>query len=457
MTIEQELVSNVLDIRFEDFDPATVDYAKIRIIDTVGALVGGLHSSGADMMLDMVREWGGRPESTVLGASEKLPAANAVLAMGVMARSNDFEPAGGPDIQGAKSPGHYSATSVPTALAIAEKLGLSGRDLISALILGDDLATRIGAAGAGPWDLGWDPAATCPRFAAAAVAGKLMGFNRDQMVNALGIVLTQISGTMLPAMEYTHSFKIGQGLAGWNGIISADLARRGFTGPVDFLFGSFGYYQQYCREVRKEILTVDLGKKFYGDEEFKLFPCCRGNHSSLETALKLVQAHNIDYSGIKEIQIDLSPSWKGSFLIQPFQAERSPQASAILNLYYNVASVFLRKAVKLEHFTDKAVKDPRIAEIIKLIKLNLTATGKRMASRIIISMKDGSEFSGSTEVPRGDYRLAPLTQDEIKSKFFTNTAFSGAISLKKSEKALGLLENLEKQDNLTELIAALTP
>ena len=457
MTIEKDLVSHILETSFNDFDAATVSYAKIRIIDTIGAMLGGLHSNGADMMLDMVKEWGGKKESTILGIGDKVPAASAVLAMGVMARSNDFEVAGGPDINGAKSPGHYSATSVPTALAVTEKLGLSGRDLITALILGDDLAVRIGAAGAGPWDLGWDPAATCPRFAAAAIAGKLMGLDQDRMLNALGIVLTQISGTMLPTMEYTHSFKISQGLAAWNGVISTDLAGRGFTGPFDFLFGKFGYYQQYCREVRKEVITTDLGTKYYGDEEFKLFPCCRGNHSSVETTLRLVRQHNIDSAMVKEIQVDIAPSWKGSFLIQPFKPDQSPQAAAILNLYYNIANIILRKDIKLEHYTEEAVTDPRITELIQKIKINPTVAGKRMFSRIIIRMECGGEFSDSTEVPRGDYRVAPLTPEEITSKFFTNTAFSGAISRKKSEKALNLLEHLEDQDTVTELIRALKP
>jgi len=97
------------------------------------------------------------------------------------------------------------------------------------------------------------------------------------------------------------------------------VASRGFSGPKDPLMGQFGYYQQFCREVNAEIITKDLGKTFYADEEFKLYPCCRGNASSVETALKLIQGNNLNVAGIKEINIDLSPFWKGSFLVQPFK------------------------------------------------------------------------------------------------------------------------------------------
>ena len=128
MTVTEQLVQNVIDIEFGDFDSDTLRYAKLRITDTLGALLGGVRSSGANMMFDLIRGWGGQPESSILGTQEKIPSANAALVMGIMARSNDLEPAGGPDIDGSKSPGHYSATSVPTAIALTERLGLGGRD-----------------------------------------------------------------------------------------------------------------------------------------------------------------------------------------------------------------------------------------------------------------------------------------------------------------------------------------
>jgi 2-methylcitrate dehydratase PrpD len=457
MSISQELIRNVVQREFGDFDSQTLDYAKIRILDTIGSMIGGLHSSGVDMMLDIVRTWGGKEESTLIGIGGKFPAANTVLVLGIAARSNDLEPAGGPEIDGKRSPGHYSATTVPTALAMAEKLGLSGKDLITALVLGDDAASRIGTAGAGPWDLGWDPAGTCSRFGAALVAGKLMGLNEEQLLNALGIAFMQISGSMLAVMDYTHSSKLSQGLAGWNGIISAELARRGFSGPQDPLMGQFGYYQQFCREVNPEIITRDLGKIFYADEEFKLYPCCRGNASSVETALKLISEHHLDVSGIQEIYIDLNPFWKGSFLIQPFKIGPCSQVSAILNLNYSVASAILRRNSVLENYTDEAIRDPEVLELANKIRINTASKGKRMSCVIRVRMQDNREYSAATEIPRGDYISQPLTKNEIIAKFKSSVAFSRAIPLENAERAIDLLDRLEKLTDLDALVAALTP
>lgn len=457
MTITQDLVRNIVNTKFADFDSRTLDYAKIRILDTVGSLLGGINSSGVDMMLDIVKTWGGRAESTLLGIGGKYPAASAVLVNGIAARSNDMEPAGGAEIDGKKSPGHYSATTVTTALAMAEKLGLGGKDLLTALIVGDDTACRIGAAGAAPWDIGWDPAGTCSRFGSAVIAGKLMGQNEKQMLNSIGIAFMQISGSMIACMDYTHSSKLLQGVAGWNGILSAELAQRGFSGPQDPLMGQFGYYQQFSREVKTEVITRDLGKKFYADEEFKLYPCCRGNASSVETTLKLVKENNIDVSKVKEIHVDLTPFWVGSFLIQPFKIGPCTQISAILNLRYNVASALLRKSSILENYTDKAINDPAIVELTNKIKINTDAAGKRMSCRIRVIMLDNKEFSAFVEVPRGDYNSNPITKDEIIAKFKASVAFSRAISADNVSKAIEMLDRLEKLDNLNELIGVLTP
>jgi 2-methylcitrate dehydratase PrpD len=457
MTIAQEIIRNILNTQYSDFDAYTLDYAKIRVLDTIGALIGGIHSSGVDMMLDLVRSWGGREESTLLGIGGKFPAVNTVLVMGIAARSNDLEPAGGAEIDGKKSPGHYSATTVTTALAMTEKLGLGGKEMITALILGDDAASRIGAAGAGPWDIGWDPAGTCSRFGSALVAGKLMGLNEEQMLNALGLAFMQISGSMLAVMDYTHSSKLLQGVAGWNGMMSAELAQRGFSGPKDPLLGQFGYYQQFCREVKTDIITKDLGKKFYGDEEFKLYPCCRGNASSVETTLKLVRENNIDASRIKEINIDLNPFWKGSFLIQPFKIGPCAQVSAILNLSYNVASALLRKSSKLENYIDEAIRDPQVRELANKIRINTDSSGKRMSCRIRVTTLDNQEYSAYVEVPRGDLTSNPITKDEIIDKFKASAVFSRTVTAEKAKRAIDMLKRLEELKDLTELIAVLTP
>ena len=145
MSIVAELVKNVLETPFEAFDESIVERAKDRIIDVVGCIIGGANASGNSIIVDLMRWWGGKKESTILVHGGKFPSHNAALINCVMSRSYDFEPAG-PLVEGKSTPAHLSGTTVPTAIAVAEQKGASGKDLLTALILGDDLASRIIAA-----------------------------------------------------------------------------------------------------------------------------------------------------------------------------------------------------------------------------------------------------------------------------------------------------------------------
>jgi 2-methylcitrate dehydratase PrpD len=455
MSIIEQLVGNVLDTGYDNLDRETAAQAKLRIIDTIGAVVCGADAPGCAMVLDVVREWGGRKESTIPVYGDSVPAASAALVTSIMARSWDIEPAGGAEIRGRICPGHYSATTVPVVFAVAERLGLGGQDIITALVVGDDLACRIGSAGGNPMSIGWEPSGMSSRFAAAAITAKMLGLNGKQLTNALGIALNQVGGTMQTVFDGTHCFKLNQGTAAWNGIFSAELAARGFTGPADPLLGKFGYFDMYGTEVEPEILTDNLGQIFYADGEFKIYPCCRGTHAAIESAMKLVGEHSLEPEDIEEVVILIPAAQRDSFLAQPFTIGEVPQANAAFNLQYTVADAVLRKGVTLEHFTEESIKEPAITEFIKKVRIDPSLTGRSLAAGVKIITAGGRELAAFTEYPRGTFGQNPLTQEEIEDKFMANTAFSGAISRKKAAEALKLLGRLEEAADLKEILALL--
>lgn len=167
----------------------------------VGCLIAGANASGCGLVKDLLKEWGGKKESTILVHGGKIPADNAAMINSIMARSYDFEPVG-PFVDGRNTPGHISGTTVPTAIAVAEQRGMSGKDILTAIILGDDLASRINAASLFSLDQGWDCVGTANMFGATAIAGRLAGLNERQLVNALGIVVNQLSGTMQTFFDF---------------------------------------------------------------------------------------------------------------------------------------------------------------------------------------------------------------------------------------------------------------
>jgi 2-methylcitrate dehydratase PrpD len=455
MSIIDELARNILKISFEDFDPPTITRARARIIDTVGCIIAGANADGCSIVRDLIQDWGGKKEGTILVHGGKVPAHNAAMMNCVMARSYDFEPVG-PFVDGKNAPGHVSGTTVPTALTSAEQRGMSGKDLLTALILGDDLASRINAASVFTLDSGWDCVGTANMFGATAIAGKLAGLNEEQLVNAFGIVLNQLSGTMQTFFDGVHAFKLVQGLAARAAIFSVALADKGFKGVRDPLFSKYGYFALYCKAHNADVLTKDLGRAFYADNTIKPYPCCRANHASIDCALELVRKENVVPEEIEQIVVEV-PAAEYNFAVgQPFRIRDIPQIDAAFSLQYCIADAFLRGTVRLEHFSEEAIREPRVMEMIDRVRLTKSADpDKFLASRILLKTTKGDTYASEVGVPKGDDTFTPLSVDERKEKFMSSVAFSKTVPLDKAKKAFGLLERLEEVDDVTKIVKSL--
>jgi len=455
MSIMAELVRNILKTPFEAFEASVVERARMCLIDVIGCTIAGANASGCSMVIDLVKEWGGRKESTILVHGGKVPAHNAAMVNCIMARSHDFE-ACNPFVDGKAYPGHISGTTVPTTIALAEQQGASGRELLTALILGDDLAARINAASNFTLDSGWDCTGTANMFGATAIAGRLLHLDEHQMLNAFGIVVNQLAGTLQNIFDGAHAFKLPQGLAARAGIFSAALARKGFTGAKDPLLGKHGYFALYCRSYQPEILTKDLGGKFYGDVTIKPYPTCRVTHGAIDCALDLIHTYEIKPEDIEEVMVDISPAGRDFATGQPFRTGEVNQTSAAFSFQYTVANALLRKSVGLEHFTEESIRDPRIIELVGKIRLNTAVfPGSGYIAGLKVRMKQGKVFEKQVNVAKGIETLAPLSPAEKKEKFINNVAFSNTVSLEKAEKALGLLEKIEEVDNITKIVKLL--
>ncbi len=456
MSVASGLVRNVLNTSFENIDHEARERARGRLIDVVGCILGGARGSGCSMLIELAREWGGRGEGTILGHGLKVPAPHAAMINCVMARSYDFDPTG-PLVEGKSTPAHISATTVPTALTAAEQAGACGKELLTALILGDDLASRIVAAAES--GSGFETTGTANAFGAAAIAGRLRGLNEEQLLNAFGIVLNQLGGTFQNIFDGAHSFKLPQGLSAQAAMFSVALAAKGFTGVEDPLLSPHGYFALYCKSVpRIEVLTKNLGTQFYGDNSRKPFPGCRTNHAAIQCTIDLVTSHDIKAGDIDRVEVDVSASTLNFAVGRPFVIRRVPEVDAAFSLQYTVASAILRRGSRLEDFTESSVRDPRIMDLVSRIKLTGTmAPEKALAARVKIRTRQGSELEGEVVLPKGHGILTPLSREEERQKFMDQAAFSGAIPPGQAADALSLLERIEEVDDVARLIALLVP
>lgn len=455
MSVVAELIRNVLETPFERFAPDEVDRARVKLIDVIGCIIGGANAPGCSMLIDLVREWGGLQEGMILAHGIKVPMHNAALVNSVMARSYDFEPTG-PLVDGKSTPAHLSGTTVPTAITVADQKNASGKDLLTALIVGDDIASRIIAASNLDVDSGFDSTGTANAFGAAAIAGRLLGLNEQQMLNAFGIVLNQFAGTFQNIFDAAHAFKLPQGLASQAGVFSVKLAQKGFTGVRDPLLSKYGYFALYCKSYQLDMLTKNLGKQYYMDNTCKPYPCCRSNHAAIESVLKILESHAVSAEAIDEIIVDITPRARDFAVGQPFKIREVPQIDAAFSIQYNVANALLRRGTKLEHFTEENILDNRIADLVRKIRLTATTPPETpLGAGVTVKMKNGDEYHARVDMPRGHGVLTPLSYEEKKAKFFDNVRFSSMVPVSKAEEAVELLEHIEEVDNVSAIFRLL--
>ncbi len=454
MSITDELVRNLLETRFENFPREVVELAREAVIDIIGCVVGGANDTGCPMILDLIREWGGKEESTVLVHGVRAPSHNVALVNAVMARSFDY---GMVDmyVEGEVRPSHIGETLVPTAVAVAEQEAMSGKELLTALILGEDLVARVRAS-SNP-KITWDITGTGNTLGATALCGRLLGLDNHQMVHAFGIALNQMGGTTQNLIERVHSFKLGQGLSAQRGIFSVKLAQKGFTGVKDPLIGNLGYFDLFSPDYQPEVLTRNLGQKFYLEVTFKPYPSCRGTHGAIDCSLEIINTHDIAAKDIDEVTIIIPEESYPPIIREPFAMGTVPHVDAIFSLPYTVACALLRRGVRVEHFTDEAISDPAIAELTKKVKIAVQEFPNEvfLATTVKVRMKGGRELSAHVNVPKGNEIDNPLTKAEKREKFRGNVRFSNKVSADDCEKALRLLENLEEVEDVGEIVTLL--
>jgi 2-methylcitrate dehydratase PrpD len=448
---------------FDDIDKEYVERAKNRVIDIVGCIISGAKSAGCDMVWSLARSWGvvETHGSTIdFNKEYSVAAHNAAMVNSIMARSFDFGVIL-PSVDGKLYEAHLSETTVPTALALSEAWHRSGKEMICALILGDDIASRLIAASNYAAGLNWDSTGTVNRFGATAIAGHLLHLSPDKMINAFGIILDQLSGSFQSINDRVHSFKLTQGMSARDGIVAAELASLGWLGSKQPLFGRYGYFTLFCSgEHDTRILTRDLGKVYYSDSTFKPYPCCRQMHIFIDCALEIIRNNEeLDPMDIDSIVVATSSRVASGPLNVPSTVGEFPFGSAMFSIGYNIASVLLRKGVRLEYYTDELINSYEIRDLIERVRIipgTIPDEDSLDLAEVRVKMKDGRELIGNVRYAKGHPLFKPLSQQDIEDKFKMNVSFSKVISSTRAAELFDMLKRLEEIDDVRKIVDVLS-
>jgi 2-methylcitrate dehydratase PrpD len=269
-TYAEKLSNFVKSLSFEDVPEDVIEKTKLHILDTLGVAFATYGMDFAQIILEVSRSLGGVAESTVIGSGEKLPAPNAALVNGAMAHGLDY------DDMHREAALHLSTFVVPTALALSEVNGASGKRALVAVVAGYEVGARLGIAASGKFLLrGWHPTGVLGSFASAAVAGKILGLTTGQIARAMGIAGSQSRGLAQWIEEGSWTKRMHPGWAAHSGILAALLAQKGYDAPLKIYEGKKGLYNSYIGigDFDLDKLTQGLGSTWETRQIcYKLYP-----------------------------------------------------------------------------------------------------------------------------------------------------------------------------------------
>ena len=448
---------NLKNTEFDDLPQKVVDETKKQILDILGVAIGGYSQRGAKELRELILDWGGKEESSVIGTSVKVPVPNAAHANATMAHCLDYD-----DVH-EKAVMHSGVVIIPTCLAMAQyQGGFSGKDLITAVALGVDMMCRLALAttpGKSPVELGWHLTTLFGFLGVAGTAARILGLDEQGIVNAIGIGYHQSCGNGQTVKDGALSKRLGPGFAVKGGITSALLAEKGITGAHNALEGQWGLYNQYMHgDYGPDILKEDLGRRFEGmNVAIKPYPCCRGIHPAIDAALALKNENKIRKEDIKEIIIYVTEA-HSSLLCSPEDAKCNPRnpVDAQFSIPWGVATAIANDQVTLDDYTETAIKNDTIKEITKKMRIEvdngLRRPDKMEPTRIEITTSEGGNYSKVVEHPLGSLER-PMTLEDCSRKFRDCAKRLGDEKMDRVVEMVGRLDELVDVDELFPLLS----
>lgn len=442
----------------KDIPQDALDLARLGITDFIGVALPGSREKQSKIIADYARKMGGVPQASLIGRDFKTSPYLAALVNGTTGHALDY------DDMAISLIGHPSVFLAPATLAIGESIEASGEDILAAYVVGYETVCCI----AGPmlqshYMQGWHSTATFGSLGAMAAVARLLKLTMPQVRMALGIAASLAGGLRQNFGTMTKPLHAGKAAA--NGIQAVLLAQAGFTAADSIIEAPLGFAKVFGHSGEVDWATSgeNLGKTFFITSaeglSIKPYPSCGFTHCAIDAALGIKEEHKVNADDIAEVELGVSPFDKQILI------HHHPRTGleGKFSLEYCVARVFLSGEVRLRHFTDGAVAEPRVESLMERMKwvekypMPVMGTAEGFGTKSVTAkLKDGKEYSEEVTIAKG-MPQNPLTSEEFNSKY--RDCASTMLSEEEVEKSLSILTNLQKVKNIKEVmgIVAKTP
>ena len=433
--------------KFTDLPSQAIEHAKIIIASTLASAAMGSRIDSARIIRDLAKEHGGKPEATVWFDGAKLPAnevarVNAILSDAAASDDSDI-----------RNTAHEGTTLASAGLAIAERTGATGQDLLSAMVIGYEAAGRIGEARRGGTGGGGVHASRIVAFGGAVASAKLLKLTDEQMAHAIGITAITMGGLGIGTNSWAREYMGAN--AALCGVNAALAAGRGFTVNEDILEAPGGFVAVFGgAKVDNTRLARDPGKDWDIVKYLavKLWPGAHPFSGTLEAAVNAAKKANVPAQDVAKILVS------GQNRTQ-IGGSRRPRdlIEAIHSLPYFVASAVADKDFTWVHATEAKIHSPVVARLMDVVEADPAPRSVHYdwswGGTVTVVTKSGATFTSTVDAPRGSGPRG-IEWSDVDAKYHALMPDSKMTS-KRIDETLSVIHRFEQVKNMSELTSLL--
>jgi 2-methylcitrate dehydratase PrpD len=459
LPLSTELAIWSANLGFEDLPEDVIEATKLRVMDSMGLSLAGAETPFGRSIRATTVALSPPGSCRLLGTGDKVGVTSAAFANGAFSQALEFDDTHNESIV------HMSSPAVAAGLAVSEMAPVSGRELIVAIALGNEISCRVGSVASGQFHKrGFHPTGLFGTFGSAYLASKLLGLDVRQTAQAAGICGSFASGLLQCWVDGTQTKFLHPGWAAQSGITAAALAREGTTGPAEVFEGRFGLFASHLQDASGKLadfgrIADDLGTHWESRRSsFKPFPAAHVIHPYISAILRVKHKHGIAVEDVQCIECPVTEFIVG-IVCEPTHEKFAPASDSHgrVSLQYSIAEAFFHGSLGKNAYRAESLRDPAILALARRVRYyvdpNYPGPG-RFKGEVKVTLRDGRTLYELEEYNRGSAEN-PMSYEEIRAKFDENS--SGFLSASRRDKLARAIMGLDTLSDAAELVTSACP
>jgi 2-methylcitrate dehydratase PrpD len=423
--LSTELAQWAEKVRFDDLPTDVVESTKLRILDVIGLALAGAETQFGRSVRVAALALSTPGPCRILGFGDRVGVTTAAFANGAFSQALEFDDTHNESIV------HMSSPAVAAALALSEFTRVSGRDLITAIAIGNEISCRVGSVSSGELHKrGFHPTGLFATFGVAYLAGKILGLDSEAQARAAGIAGSFASGLLECWVDGTQTKFLHPGWSAQSGIAAALLARAGVTGPAQVFEGRWGLFASHVQaaDAHRDFARINdrLGQHWESrNSSFKPFPAAHVIHPYISAILRLREKHGIRPNDVERIDCPVT-SFIVGIVCEPTEEKFAPASDSHgrVSLQYSLAEALYHGALGKTAYSAESRSNREILALARRVTYYIDPDYPgpgRFKGAVVITLKDGRIFEEVEEYNRGSAEN-PMTLEEIRAKFDENAS-----------------------------------